>query len=153
MGKTRRVTALSNRKTRYSKPKAKTRNKMRFKRGGDKTDGDRLMDALMENTAVRNIDKKPHSHQKIATMFNNVKEDDLYHSILRKKKQLSAEQRRKLYSEAMSHQEDPLPIARLSKCKYGDKCNRKNPVHQLYHRTGFDHPATLVAFSMRDKSF
>ena len=81
MGKTRRVTRLSKKKTRCSKPKAKTRNKMRFKRGGNKTDGDGLIDALMENTAVRNVDEKPHSHEKIATMFNNVKEDDLYHSI------------------------------------------------------------------------
>ena len=146
MGKTRRLGKLI-------RKKPATKSKKRVKRGGNKTDGDRLMDALMENTAFKDADKKPHSHEKIARMFDKVKEDDLYHSILRKKRQLSREQREELYSEAMNHQEDPMRIARLSHCKYGHKCNRKNPVHQLFHKTGFDHPATLVAFSMRDKSF
>jgi len=146
MGKTRRLGKVI-------RKKSATKSKKRMKRGGNKTDADKLMDALMENTAFKDAYKKPHSHEKIARMFDNVKEDDLYHSILRKKRQLTAEQREKLYSEAMYHQEDPMRIERLGTCKYGDKCRRKNPVHQLFHRTGFDHPATLVAFSMRDKSF
>ena len=140
-------------KTRYVNKKNKKRKTRRVKRGGNKTDGDKLMDVLHENSKIPDAMSKIHSHEKIARMFNNVKENDLYHSILRKKKTLNSQEKDAMFKEAMVHQEDPSRISRIPECKFGHNCHRVNPVHKLAHKMGFYHPATLVAFSMKDKTF
>jgi hypothetical protein len=73
-------------KTRYVNKKNKKGKTRRVKRGGNKTDGDKLMDALHENSKIPDAISKIHSHEKIARMFNNVKENDLYPKFIRTKK-------------------------------------------------------------------
>jgi hypothetical protein len=140
-------------KTIYVSKKNKKGKTRRVKRGGNKTDGDKLMDALHENSKIPDAMSKNHSHEKIACMFNKVKENDLYHSILRKKETLNPQEKDAMYKEAMVHQEDPSPIRRIPECKFGHNCRRVNPVHKLAHKKRFYHPATLVASSMNDESF
>jgi hypothetical protein len=125
-------------------------NTRRIKRGGgNPTQGDKLMDMLHSNSSG----PTKFSNDQIAKAFDKVEEDDLYHSILRKKKTLSASERKAMFAEANRHQEDPSRLTRLPECKFGAKCIRKNPVHKLAHKTRLYHPASLVAFSMVDKKF
>jgi hypothetical protein len=140
------------RTVRQSKKKGKrTTIKHNKRRGGNKqkmTPGDTLMNMLHENTkGIR------HSDDEISDKFNSVEENDLYNSILRKKKTLSDSERRAMFVEANRHQEDPMRLIRIPTCKHGEKCYRVNPVHKLVHKMGLYHPASLVAFSMKDKSF
>ena len=122
------------------------------KKGGNATDGDRLMNMLHENSRVST---KKHSDAKIIRQFNKVKENDLYNSILRKKRRLNREERKKFSQEAYRHQELPMAIRRIPQCKHHvhGKCTRVNPVHCLADRTGAYHPATLTAMAMKDTSF
>ena len=145
MGKTRRLNK--------NKKKTSYRKSRRAKRGGNKTDGDKLMDALYENSQILSSKPKKHTLDTIAHMFNKVKENDLYYSILRKKKTLTSAEKEAMFKEANIHQEDPSKIATIAQCKYGTNCTRDHPVHKLVHSTRLYHPASLVAFSMIDKKF
>jgi hypothetical protein len=135
----------------YKKKGKRNTIKHNKRRGGNKqkvTPGDTLMNMLHENTkGIR------YSDDEISGKFNSLEENDLYNSILRKKKTLSNSERRAMFVEANRHQEDPMCLTRISTCKHGDKCYRVNPVHKLAHKTGLYHPASLVAFSMIDKTF
>ena len=149
MGKTSKRLSSQKRKkaTRRTRRTGRTR-----KTGGNATDGDRLMNMLHENSRVS---AKKHSDSKIIKQFNKVKENDLYNSILRKKRQLNREERKKFSQEAYRHQELPMEIHRIPHCRHHvhGKCTRVNPVHCLADRTGAYHPATLTAMAMKDTSF
>lgn len=145
MGKTRRLNK--------NKKKTSYRKSRRVRRGGNKTDGDKLMDALYENSQIPTSKPKKHSVDTIAHMFNKVKENDLYYSISRKKKTLTSDEKKAMFKEANIHQEDPSKIETIPECKYRTNCTRAHPVHKLVHSTRLYHPASLVAFSMIDKKF
>ena len=145
MGKTRRLNK--------SKKKTSYRNSRRRRRGGNKTDGDKLMNALYENSQIPTGKPKKHSVDTIAHMFNKVKENDLYYSISRKKKTLTSDEKKAMFKEANIHQEDPSKIETIPECRYATNCTRAHPVHKLVHSTRLYHPASLVAFSMIDKKF
>jgi hypothetical protein len=98
-------------KTRYVNKKNKKGKTRRVKRGGNKTDGDKLMDALHENSKIPDAISKIHSHEKIARMFNNVKENDLYHSILRKKKTLNSQEKDIKRTQVVFHEYPNVSLA------------------------------------------
>ena len=165
MGKTkytnRNKMSLGRKRTRSNTCKKRkhsnTKRKQRSLRGkgngnGKNTPGDNLMNMLHENSLLPNREKK-YTREQIAQAFDKVKEDDLYHSILRKKPKLNENERKLFFREAQQHQEDPSRISRIPDCKYGSTCRRINPVHKLAHSMGMYHPASLVAFSMTSKEF
>jgi hypothetical protein len=106
------------------------------------------LNLLHENTKIETIDEKEKNDPEITDLFNRVEPEDLYTSIMAKKKELNESERQRMFEEANRHQEDASTIKRMPECKYHKegRCYRKNPVHKLAHT--FGHPASLVAFSM-----
>lgn len=151
----------------YRKPRGKTRKKLKrkahvkankkaIKKGGNPSEGDKLMTMIHENAMQDDIENKKHSYDKMIGQFNKVEENDLYHAILRKKKKmLSPEERKRFAQEAYLYQEDPMAITMFPQCKYHKhgKCKRVNPVHRLADTYRMYHPATLTAEAMKDESF
>jgi len=97
---------------------------------------------------LQTIEEKQDNDPKILSLFNSVRPEDLYTSIMAKKKGLDKEERKALSKEAYRHQEDANTVKMIPECKYHKHgtCIRKNPVHRMSHR--FIHPATLIAESM-----
>ena len=149
MGKTKtRQSKHSNKPKRSNKSKLNLRTRKLRKSGGAAGDGKKLLDLLHTTSKLQTIDEQEKNDPLILNLLNSVRPEDLYKSIMTKKKELNKEERKTLSKEAYRHQQNANTVKLIPECKYHKygMCTRKNPVHKIAHTC--IHPATLIAESM-----